>query len=219
MSDDQDLSALYQSADKPQPPAALDETVRAAAHQAVKPKRSHTPQWLGGIAASLIAALLITQLMLTVEQEADISIRQHDMRLPATDAVEPGLELREAAPAAAAPKSAPLESKPDRARTGDQIMLEKSELKRSRPSKKAAAQDEADAILSSEPVEEEVRGALSIPVVVPTSAETELQNIIDLLDAGRLREAEQRLDDFRQRYPEVEIPETLTRRLEPSDKD
>ena len=219
MSDDQDLSALYQSADKPQPPAALDETVRAAAHQAVKPKRSHTPQWLGGIAASLIAALLITQLMPTVEQEADISIRQHDMRLPATDAVEPGLELREAAPAAAAPKSAPLESKPDRARTGDQIMLEKSELKRSRPSKKAAAQDEADAILSSEPVEEEVRGALSIPVVVPTSAETELQNIIDLLDAGRLREAEQRLDDFRQRYPEVEIPETLTRRLEPSDKD
>lgn len=98
-------------------------------------------------------------------------------------------------------------------------MLEKSELKRSHPPEKAAARDEADAILSSEPVEEEVRGALSTPVVVPTSAETELQNIIDLLDAGRLREAEQRLDDFRQRYPEVEIPETLTRRLEPSDTD
>ena len=219
MSDDRDLSALYQSADKPQPPAALDETVRAAAHQAVKPKRSHAPQWLGGIAASLIAALLITQLMPTVEQEADISIRQRDMRLPATDAVEPGLELREAAPAAAAPKSAPLESKPDRARTGNLIMLEKSELKRSQPPEKAAVRDEADAILSSEPMEEEARGALSTPVVIPTSAETELKNIIDLLDAGRLREAAQRLDDFRKRYPEVEIPETLTRRLEPSDTD
>ena len=219
MSDDRDLSALYQSADKPQPPAALDETVRAAAHQAVKPKRSHAPQWLGGIAASLIAALLITQLLPTVEQEADVSTRQHDMHLPANDGIEAAQESREAAPAAAAPQSAPLESKPDRARIDNLIILEKSELKRSQQPEKAVARDEADAILSPEPVEEEVRGALSTPVVIDTTAETELQGIIDLLDTGRLREAQQRLDDFRKRYPEVEIPETVTRRLKPSDAD
>ena len=219
MSDDRDLSALYQSADKPQPPAALDETIRAAAHQAVKPKRLHAPQWLGGIAASLIAVLLITQLLPTVEQEADVSTRQHDMHLPATDGIEAAQESREAAPAAAAPQSAPLESKPDRARIDNLIILEKSELKRSQPPEKAVARDEADAILSPEPVEEEVRGALSTPVVIPTTAETELQSIIDLLDTGRLREAQQRLDDFRKRYPEVEIPETVTRRLKPSDAD
>ena len=102
---------------------------------------------------------------------------------------------------------------------GNQVMQEKIELQQSPARKKSTARDEADAVLSSEPLDEEVRGALSTPVVVPASPETELQAIIDLLDAGKLPEAEQRLDGFRIRYPEFEIPDTLTRRLEPSATD
>lgn len=219
MSDDRDLSALYKSADKPQPPASLDEAIRDAAHKAVKPRRSHTPQWLGGIAASLIAALLVIQLLPTVEQEADISTIPGNIPRPTADFAAPGTQLREAIPAAAVPKSAPPESKPDRARIGNQILQEKLELKQSQVRKKAAARDETDAVLSSEPMEEEARGARSTPVVIPASPETELQAIIDLLDAGKTHEARQQLDDFHKRYPGVEIPETLTRRLELLDTD
>ncbi len=213
MSDDQDLSALYQSADKPQPPATLDETIRDAAHKAVKSKRSHAPQWLGGIAASLIAALLITQLLPTVEQAA-VSTMPDNIPSPAADLAAPRLELREAAPAAAAPKSAPQKSKPERTRTDNQIMQEKIEMKRSQARKKASVRDEADAILLSEPMEKEAREALSTPVIIPSPPDTELQAIIDLLDAGKTSEAKQQLDDFRNRYPEADIPETITRRLQ-----
>jgi hypothetical protein len=217
MSEDRDLSALYRSADKPQPPAALDAIIRDAAHKAVKPKRSHAPQWLGGIAASLIAALLLTQLLPTLEQEADTSTLPRNIPHPAEDFAAPDLELREAAPATVAPKPAPTESKTDRARTGNLIMQEKSGLKQSQAHKKATARDEADAIQSSETMEEADHGGLSTPAVVPASLQTELQAIADLLDAGRIREARQQLDHFLKRYPESEIPESLSRRLDSLD--
>lgn len=204
MSDDRDLSALYQSADKPQPPAMLDKSIRAAARKALRPKRSSAPQWLGGIAASLIAALLITQMMPTVEQEAEILTVPDNIAHPAADLAAPGPELREAAPAVTAPDSAPQKSIPERARTGNQ---------QTQVRKKSSARDEADAVLSSEPLEKEVPGALSTPLSTSTQPGTELQAIADLLDAGKMHEARQRLDDFRKRYPGVDIPETITRRL------
>jgi len=204
MSDDQDLSALYQSADKPQPPAVLDESIRAAARKALRPKRSYAPQWLGGIAASLIAALLITQMMPTVQQETEILTMPDNIAHPAADLAAPGPELREAAPAAAASDSAPQKSMPEPARTGNQ---------QTQVRKKSSALDEADAVLSSEPREKEVPGVLSPPLATSTQPGTELQAIADLLDAGKMHEARQRLDDFRKRYPGVDVPETITRRL------
>jgi len=216
MSDDRDLSALYQSADKPQPPAKLDKAVRAAAHKAVKRKRSHAPQWLGGIAASLFAALLITQMMPVVEQEA-VSTQPGNLPRPAADSVEPGMELREAAPAAEAPAPAPLESKPDRARTGNQFVQEKLEVKQSQVRKKAVAGDEVDALSSPGMMLEDAAGLAVEPKATPTARDTALQTIIDLLDAGKTREAKQQLADFRKRYPEAEVPDSITRRLESSD--
>ena len=204
MSDDQDLSALYQSADKPQPPAVLDESIRAAARKALRPKRSYAPQWLGGIAASLIAALLITQMMPTVQQETEILTMPDNIAHPAADLAAPGPELSEAAPAAAASDSAPQKSMPEPARTGNQ---------QTQVRKKSSALDEADAVLSSEPREKEVPGVLSPPLATSTQPGTELQAIADLLDAGKMHEARQRLDDFRKRYPGVDVPETITRRL------
>lgn len=209
MSDDRELSTLYQSSDKPQPPAALDKTIRAAAHKAVEPKRSHAPQWLGGIAASIVTALLITQMMPTVEQEAEVSVEHYNMRQPASDALAPGLELHE--------EAIPQDAKPERAKTDKQTMQEKAELKRSPVRNKAAAQDEADSISSSEPVEKPTSRTLLTPSVTSSSPENELQAIIDLLDADRIIEAKQKLDNFRNSYPEADIPETITRRLEASD--
>jgi hypothetical protein len=184
MSDDRELSALYHSADKPQPSATLDVTVRSAAHKAVKPKRSHAPQWLGGIAASLFAALLLTQLLPTVEQEAGISPGLDDAPRPAMDAIAPSRRgLSEDALAPATPLPAQKKAETERARVRKQVTQEQAEMKR------APAREEA-------------------------FPEAELQTIIDLLDAGKTREAKQHLDDFRKRYPGVEIPEALTRRLE-----
>lgn len=218
MSDDRDLSALYQSADKPQPPDALDKAVRAAAHKAVKPKRSHAPQWLGGIAASLIAALLITQMMPVVEQEA-VSPLPDNLPRPAADSAAPRMELREAAPAATAPAPAPLESKPDRARTGNQFMREKLEVKPSQAPKKAVARDEADALSSPGIMAEDAAGVAVELTASPTPPDAALKAIIDLLDAGKTREAKQQLAAFRTRYPEAEVPDSITRRLESPDTD
>jgi hypothetical protein len=213
MSDDRELSALYHSADKPQPPAVLNETIRSAAHKAVKPKRSHAPQWLGGIAASLIAALLITQLLPTAEQEAGVSPRLDDAPRPAMDAIAPSRRgLSEDALAPTAPLPAQKKTATERARASKQLEQEKAGMKPAQARKKAFARDEADSALSAVPMAEEVR-APAIPQAVPVSPETELQTIIDLLDAGKTREAKQHLDDFRKRYPGVEIPEALTRRL------
>ena len=215
MSDDRKLSALYHSADKPQPSAALDESIRSAAQQAVKPKRSHAPQWLGGIAASLIAALLITQLLPTVDQEAGVSPGLHDALRPATDAAAPTSRvLAEDALAPSAPLAVQKKATAERALVGKQIEQETVEMKRSPAPDKAFMMDESDSVLSAEPGAEENR-APAVLQAIPTSPETALQTIIDLLDAGKTREARQQLDDFRKRYPGVEIPETLTRRLEP----
>ena len=214
MSDDRELSALYHSADKPQPPAVLDETVRSAAHKAVKPKRSHAPQWLGGIAASLFAALLLTQLLPTVEQEAGISPGLDDAPRPAMDAIAPSRRgLSDDALAPATPLPAQKKAATERARVRKQVTQEQVGMKPAPVSKKAFARDEADSALSAEPMAEEVR-APAIPQAVPASPAAELQTIIDLLDTGKTREAKQHLDDFRKRYPGFEIPEALTRRLE-----
>ncbi len=196
MSDDRDLSTLYRSSDKPQPPAALDAAIREAAHSAVKPKRSHAPQWLGGIAASLIAALLIVQLLPTVEQETGAD-------LPATDAVESVIELHEVAPTGAPSAYAPAEAEIERARTSDNIMPKKLEMQQSQTREKAAARKQTDSALSSAPP----------PASEPASREMELQTIINLLNTGRTHEAKQLLDDFRDRYPDADIPESITRRL------
>ncbi len=64
-------------------------------------------------------------------------------------------------------------------------------------------------------VAQEKAGIKRAPARDEALPEVELQTIIDLLDAGKTREAKQHLDDFRKRYPGVEIPEALTRRLEP----
>jgi len=214
MSDDRELSDLYRSADQPQPPAALDETIRGVAHRAVKRKRSHAPQWLGGIAASFIAALLITQLLPTAQQEADIAPGLHDAPRPATQAIAPGRIRTEDAAAPATTPAAQKKSTAERARAGNQVMQEKAELKQDQESDRAFPLDEYDAVLSAEPVEQEIR-ALAIPKAAPVPPETVLQTIIDLLDAGKTVEARQQLDDFRIRYPGVEIPASITRRLEP----
>ena len=192
MSDDRELSALYHSADKPQPPTALDETIRSAAHQAIKPKHSHAPQWLGGIAASLIAVLLITQLLPTMEQEANIA--------PGLDNA-PRLDMYEEALVPAAPPSVKKKAEAERARISKQQAPERG-----------LAQDEADAALSSEPMAEEIR-VLIAPQTTSTSPEMELKIITDLLDAEKIHEAKQRLDDFRKRYPDATIPDTITQRI------
>lgn len=183
MSDDRGLSDLYHSADKVQPPTALDDAIRSAAKKAIKPKRSHTPQWLGGIAASLITALLLTQLMPNLEKETSLSQEMRDAPYPAAERVAPGRVLSEDALMAPSTPMA-VEEKAE---------SEPALMRKQAAPKKALTLDEADAAIPAE-----------------------LQSIIDLLDAGKMREAEQLLDAFRKRYPETEIPEDITRRLKQS---
>lgn len=183
MSDDRELSSLYHSADKPQPPAALDDTIRSAAHKAVKPKRSHAPQWLGGIAASLITALLVTQLLPTMEQEASLTPESLKVPGPPAESAAPGRMRTKDALSPMMPMA-----------TEEKFEAERAPVKKQLTQEGAYTLDEAD-----------------------TAIPGELQAIIDLLDAGKTHEAGQRLKEFRERYPDTDLPETLTRRLEQLD--
>jgi len=169
MSDDRELSALYQSAEKPQTSAALDKTIRAAARREAKPGRSHASQWFGGIAASLFAALLVTQLIPIEEPATPKAKRVAPQKLEAELArsIKPAMRL------------------------------------------KSSTLDEADSAPPTRAVPiPEMMQLMSVP------PQPDLQTIIDLLDAGKTREAEEQLALFRKRYPEATIPEEILTRLD-----
>jgi hypothetical protein len=129
------------------------------------------------------------------------------------DAIAPSRRgLSEDALAPTAPLPAQKKTETERARVRKQVAQEKAGIKRAPARDKAFTMGESDSAVPAESVMEELR-APAIPQAIPTSPEAELQTIIDLLDAGKTREARQHLDDFRKRYPGVEIPEALTRRL------
>lgn len=184
MSEDRELSTLYQSAEKPQPSAALDEAIRAAARRETKPERSHAPHWFGGIAASLFAALLVTQLIPVDEQQDAFLLKQTNTpAAPKAKRVVPGKpELARSVKPAMRAKSATLEKE----------------------------EKEADSAPSAGAVQmPEVMQLMAIPPLHP-----ELRTIIDLLDAGKTVEAREKLELFRKRYPEERIPDGILKRFE-----
>ena len=195
MSDDRELSDLYQSADKPQPSAALDAVVKAAARQPLKSRRSYALQWIGGVAATVFAALIVVQMLPIVEQQAGYDSMMNDApaETPArAEEVQINKPARRESPAAVqslAPRKK-LESK--------QLHIQPKSL---------AAEDD----LSRQTAE---NGMQKQRAASPATAESEMQAISTLLDDGKTGEAVSRLRNFRQRYPDFKIPEALLKRLE-----
>ena len=75
---DPDLSRLYQSGERPQPPANLDAAIKSAARTNPAPRRSHVVPWLGALAASLFAAVLVVQLYPVAVHEPELSSERLD---------------------------------------------------------------------------------------------------------------------------------------------
>ncbi|VAW72799.1 hypothetical protein MNBD_GAMMA15-741 [hydrothermal vent metagenome] len=220
MSEDRELSALYQSAEKPQPSTALDETIRSAAQREAKPERSHAPQWFGGIAASLFAALLVTQLIPIQEQEDAFLGKQANSPAAPTDNV--GLiesqeaEIPQAAAITETAATARAQKETKTVAKTKRVTPQKSESELARSIKPAMRsrsttleKDEADAGSLADDVQMPgMMQFMNIPTLHP-----ELQTITDLLDAGKILEAREKLELFKKRHPEERIPDGILKKF------
>lgn len=194
MSDDRELSDLYRSTDKPQPSAALDAAIKAAARQPLKSRRSYALQWIGGVAATLFVALLVVQMLPVIEQQAGYDSVMHD----APQAPPAAEEARINRPARQESAGAVQSLAPRK----------KVESKKLRTRPKAFMAEDA---MSERTAEDRVQRQLPAP---PLTADSELQTISKLLDDGKTDQALTRFKAFRQQYPEHAVSEALVKRLE-----
>ena len=188
---DPELSRLYQSGERPQPPANLDAAIKSAARTNPAPRRSHVVPWLGALAASLFAAVLVVQLYPVAVHEPELSSERLDA--PMKERAIQSLEERNSQPMAS----------PALQDSIRQLAPQPASPLRSHRARSAESDTEASAGMAPP-------AAKQAPATV--SPESELQAIVQLLDAGDHARARQRLAEFRERYPGFEVPRGIARR-------
>ena len=184
---DPELSALYQTTPKVEPPAALDTRILSAARAAVAPRpvsilsRFHSFRFWAApvaLAATLMLAVGLTPLLYQASEQSAL----RDMQTPpaAKSAAEADAGNRQelkaadrALPAAPAPAASSL-SLPMERRKADSLQSAPASVK------EEAAQ----------------------PLPAPRSPEAWLAEIAELRRQGRTAEAEARLAEFRRYYPD-----------------
>lgn len=207
--DNQELSALYQRAEKPEPPAALDETIRAAARKSGNHTLQHLTQWLSGIAATVIVGIMVVQLY---------PIAVNDLEPAETF----GVQERE-------------RSRPQAERFSDQTAKQKSDTVHTpQPAREQTIQRAAPAAVAPQrELKKEAAPRASMPVlrskameldtlsdgdtgqdseVLPETTitpEMELESISVLIEQGKIEQAKKRMTAFRERYPHHEIPDSI----------
>jgi hypothetical protein len=199
--EDRALSGLYRSAERPQPPASLDATIKSAARAGPRRRRVHALQWLGGLAASLLAAVLLMQLYPRAIQEPELAggAREAPMREPTAQPLEERKARRSVIPEDVSPLAPRMPAPAASLRSeGARDAESKADRGSAEPE---ASPDRKRELPATKP--EEPRG----------NPDADLQTITGLLDSGDMPRARQRLAEFRARYPGFEIPETVLRRF------
>ena len=152
---DEDMSRAYHAASHGDPPAALDDAIRAAARRAVH-ARPHTaknpwlPRWGSPIAAAAVVMLAVSMLFVAVDERPEIAPPALQVSLPKNPPPAVQLPATESGPADARDKavvatatSGRIEEKPPAATTT--VMAKAVPT----PSKTTAAQQSPSAISSS----------------------------------------------------------------------
>jgi len=191
---DEKVSAGYRALGHEVPPRALDETILAAAQG--RPTRWRVPltRWRVpvSIAAALVLAVGLTLRMLPQQPDAEsVALAPQVMQTPRPTAPAPAADtVKAAAPTPSrelARAAAPAASGADTAKDAAPAPVQEV----ARPAARAAA--DAVAKLSS----------------APLTPEAWLARIAELRKQGRTREADESLAEFRKRYPDYKIPESL----------
>lgn len=213
----EDLGTLYRAAPRPEPPAALSEAIRRAAHDAVRPApQSFAWPWKQGVAVAAVLVLSVSIVFLMPREEAHLpevtsspaEPAADDARpraaqpLPATPPPEPAAERRrqaleeEAAPQPSPPARALLRS-PGEADAAGGAVDESATLGRQSTTDEAAVAEEAEQPAAAAPAP----GGLD-QSYYRSSPELWISHIERLLAEGRFNEAKQEFEAFRERYPQ-----------------
>jgi len=188
------VSERYRALGREQPPPELDVAILAAS------RRRHA-RWVVpvSIAAVVVLAVGVT-LRVQIEERKDaedIALSPRVMQAPAPPPA--GLESRaQAAREAAAPPAAPA------AAASPQLGARKREAPAEASADRAEPAGRASAGVAA--------GKLSAP---PETPEQWLERIAKLRDAGKAREADESLAEFKRRYPDYRISEALRARIAP----
>jgi len=188
------VSERYRALGREQPPPELDAAILAAS------RRRHS-RWVVpvSIAAVVVLAVGVTlRVQLEERKDAeDIALSPRVMQAPASPPA--ALESRaQAAPEAAAPPAAPA------AAAAPQLGARKREAPAEASADRAEPAGRASAGVAV--------GKLSAP---PETPEQWLERIAKLRDAGKAREADESLAEFKRRYPDYRISEALRARIAP----
>jgi hypothetical protein len=185
--DDDQLGDRYRALGREEPPAELDASILAASRRAVQ-SRPGRRRWL--LPAS-IAAVIVLSVSVTLQLQHERADLAGQINAPA----EAG---KAAAPAAPPPALAPAPAPATAPAAADSAMRAPLLERRQEQSPAAAAQPGRMSRQSAE-----------------ASPEQWLARIAELRREGRHDEAERQLADFRRRFPDYRIPQTMRDKVEP----
>ena len=220
---DEQLSRLYRSSERAEPPPALDAAILAAARAAVAPVPRRRPGWRAWMLPMSLAATLVLTVSLTlvVQQEQE---RAGPEAPPPSAAPSKPAEAEVAAPAARQEKAAAaIEKKAAMPPSG--LKQEQARPQAETMARPAAA--EAPAVggpppMAAPPATPPAADALEsrAKAVAPLRKEAAraavvrppeqwLEEIRQLKNQGKEKEAAESLAAFRQAYPDYRLPEDL----------
>jgi hypothetical protein len=193
MNDDEKLSQGYRQLGAEEPPRRLDEAILAASRRAAdaRPAPLVAPagrrRWYFPVAAAAVITLAVA-VTIHVERE------QPDP--------EAAVAMRQAP--APAPAQAPKEEKADEARAAPPAVAARRQEEQMRESAPMAG------ARAREPEAAARRDFLASKIVEPP--EKWLERIAELRKAGKHEEADKALEEFRKRYPDYKLPESVLRK-------
>jgi FtsZ-interacting cell division protein ZipA len=213
--DDAKVSARYRELAREEPPRHVDDAILAAARRATasRPAPLVAPsgrrRWYVPVAAAAIIVLAVAVTVHVERQQPDFEVAEQQAAPVQTPVTEPAPKRDSSAPTELQ-KSQTSSSQPaaPAPKSGEPLAgLRESQRSDTAPSA-AQARPEARAMRSERAAEQKVIG------LVAASPEQWLQGIADLKRQGRNEEAENQLAEFRKRYPDYRIPESILEKFE-----
>lgn len=202
MADERDpqVSRRYRELGAEEPPRALDEAILAASRQAVAPRR----RWYLPLAAAAVALLAVGIALQMDRQEPGPEA------VPSATVTEPKALRRQAPPASPArQEQGPSENAARDAAAPGERALGATAGRRADESRARQSAPEAAPIPQTAPARPAPPAA-----ALAESHERWLERIAQLRMQGRHDDADKALAEFRKRYPEYRIPESMLEKLE-----
>ncbi len=208
------VSERYRALGREEPPPELDAAILAAA-------RRRRARWAVpvSIAAVVVLAVGVT-LRVQIEERKDaeqIALSPQVMQAPA-----PADELARQARRDAAPARAPAASPPPAALESPARAAQEAPASRAQAAPEAlvgARKREAPAEAAADRAAPAGRASASVAVgkisAAPETPEQWLERIAKLREAGKAREADASLAEFKKRYPDYKISEAMRARVAP----